>query len=219
MKKKIITLTLCLLIILSICFVPDVDAGTPTLNLTNSTYYIEVGKSFAIKLNGLKASKVKWSSSNKSVATVSKKGVVKSLKKGKTTITGKYKKLKFKIKINVVAKDNGEYSVKDTDLKFNQTRVYEEDRDLYWEISFTFTNNAPYETSFQDVYNVEAYINNVQDDAWDEIKANTKVKNGASVNVKYGYEVKSGDKIEFKIYTYNDDYDKIIVYTTSEVIK
>lgn len=47
--------------------------------------------------------KVKWSSSNKKVATVSKKGLVRAKKKGKATITAKYGKKKLKCKVIVKA--------------------------------------------------------------------------------------------------------------------
>lgn len=77
MKKRIIAILTCLVIIISVIyFAPDSDAGVQTLNLTNQSKTITVGQSFQCKLNGLKANKVKWSSSNPSVATVSKKGVV-----------------------------------------------------------------------------------------------------------------------------------------------
>lgn len=59
------------------------------------------GKTLKLKLKNAKASKVKWSSSKKKVATVSKKGKVKAKKKGKATITAKYKGKKYKCKITV----------------------------------------------------------------------------------------------------------------------
>lgn len=62
------------------------------------------GKTLKLKLKNAKASKVKWSSSKKKIASVSKKGVVKAKKKGKATITAKYKGKKYKCKITVKAK-------------------------------------------------------------------------------------------------------------------
>ncbi|MCR5629234.1 leucine-rich repeat protein [Eubacterium sp.] len=47
--------------------------------------------------------KVKWKSSNKKVATVSKKGVIKAKKPGKATIIGKNDGKKFKCKVKVYA--------------------------------------------------------------------------------------------------------------------
>ena len=46
-----------------------------------------------------KAKKVKWKSSKKKVAKVSKQGILTGLKTGKTTVTAKVKKTKYKIKI------------------------------------------------------------------------------------------------------------------------
>ena len=54
-------------------------------------------------MTGVKASSIKWKSSKPGVATVSKKGIVKGVKAGTANITGKYKSLKFTIKVKVVS--------------------------------------------------------------------------------------------------------------------
>ena len=215
MKKKIIALLTCVILLASICFIPDVDAGTSTTNITNATYYVIVGNSVSIKLNGIKANKIKWSSSNKSIATVSKKGVITGIKKGKTTITGKYKSIKFKITVKVCEEDEDEYDLKDIDLKFNKTKIYEDDRDIFWQITFTFTNKGSVPTYFQSPYDITTYINNVEAEEDNDKNAYKRVKNGASVDVTYTYEVRSGDKIDCNVTMYNEDYDKVIVYSTS----
>ncbi len=56
---------------------------------------------YSLKLKGVKSRKVKWSSSDKKVATV-KKGVVNAKKVGKCVVTAKYAKKKYKCIINVV---------------------------------------------------------------------------------------------------------------------
>lgn len=58
------------------------------------------GQTFTLKLIGTKK-KVSWTSSNKSVASVSKKGVVKASKKGTAVITAKTGKKKYTCKITV----------------------------------------------------------------------------------------------------------------------
>lgn len=68
--------------------------------LSKSKTTLMLGKSTTLKLKGAKASKVKWSSSKKSVATV-KNGKVKTKKAGTTTITAKYKGKKYKCKVTV----------------------------------------------------------------------------------------------------------------------
>lgn len=215
MKKRIIALLTCIALLSALFFVPEADAGTSTTNITNATYYVIVGNSVAIKLNGIKANKIKWSSAKKSIATVSKKGVITGVKKGKATITGKYKSLKFKITVNVCDKDDNEYNIKDIDVKFKKTKIYEDDRDLYWEITFTFTNKGSVPTYFQSPYDITTYINNVEAEEDDDKNAYKKVKNGASVDVTYTYEVRSGDKIDCNVTMYNEDYDEVIVYSTS----
>ena len=63
---------------------------------------VKLKKGKKVKLQVLNATgKVKWKSSNKKVATVSKKGVVKGKKKGKATITAKLGGKTYKCKVRV----------------------------------------------------------------------------------------------------------------------
>ena len=105
MGKKIVALLTILAIIFTVAIcTPDSNAGIQTLNLSKQTKEIKVGESFQLTMTGVKASSIKWKSSKPGVATVSKKGVVKGIKTGTTNITGKYKSLKFTIKVNVATK-------------------------------------------------------------------------------------------------------------------
>ena len=61
----------------------------PTFTLTKSSATIAKGKTTTIKSKAAPASKVTYISSNKKVATVTRKGVVKGIRKGKATITVK----------------------------------------------------------------------------------------------------------------------------------
>ena len=61
----------------------------PTFSLTKSSATIKKGKTTIIKSKAAPAGKVIYISSNKKVATVTSKGVVKGIKKGKSTITVK----------------------------------------------------------------------------------------------------------------------------------
>lgn len=83
----------------------SVKVAVVTLNKTEMTVY--KGSSATIKVNGTK-SKVKWSSSNKSVATVSQKGKVKGKKNGTATITAKVGSYKLKCKVTVKTKSGYE---------------------------------------------------------------------------------------------------------------
>jgi len=86
-----------------LCITYEADAGTSAFNLTTQSKSIAGGKSIALKINGIKSKKVKWKSSKPSVATVSKTGIVTGIKKGKATITGKYRGIKFTVKITVTS--------------------------------------------------------------------------------------------------------------------
>ena len=89
--KKILAIMLTL--VLSISMIPTINVSAAKkvkLNKTKATIY--VGKTVTLKLKNNKA-KVKWSSSNKKIATVSKKGKVKGKKAGKATIPEKVGKI------------------------------------------------------------------------------------------------------------------------------
>lgn len=221
MKKRIIVAVMSIIIVLSlIVFVPDSDAGTSTLNVTNSTYNVEAGKSFRIKLNGIKASKVKWSSNKKSIATVSKKGVVSGVQKGNATITGKYKNLKFKIKVTVNKKGQSTYNYKDMEVKFKDAKMSKDDYgDKCWAITFTYKNKGAAPCCFYDTFIYEAYINDVETDDYSTNNAGTNIKNGASIDVTFYYKVKTGDKLDFFLMTYDDNYDKVVIYEYTKEFK
>ena len=104
MKKVKKTLAIILTLFLSITLIPTTGvsaAQKAKLNKTKATIY--VGKTITLKLKNNK-DKVKWSSSNKKVATVSSKGKVKGKKAGKITITAKVGKKKYKCRITVKKK-------------------------------------------------------------------------------------------------------------------
>lgn len=106
--------------------------------LSSEDITLEEGKTKTLKVNGT-SSKVKWSSSNKSIATVSSKGVVKAKKAGKATITAKCggRSLKCKVTVkkkpvsyNVIAKKMKTFAKKNKNYKFenidigNKCRLY-----------------------------------------------------------------------------------------------
>lgn len=63
-------------------------SSKPTIKLNKSTASVYVGKTIKLKATVTgKSKKVKWSSSNKSIATVNSKGKVKGVKAGKVKIT------------------------------------------------------------------------------------------------------------------------------------
>lgn len=73
----------------------------PTFTLTKSSATIAKGKTTTIKSKAAPASKVTYISSNRKVATVTSKGVVKGIRKGKATITVKCNGITKKFMVTV----------------------------------------------------------------------------------------------------------------------
>lgn len=84
----------------------SVEAAQKKVTVNYETYTLKKGKQVTLKasVNGKKtaASKFTWKSSNRSVAKVSSKGVVKGLKNGKATITVTLKGTKKSAKCKVI---------------------------------------------------------------------------------------------------------------------
>ena len=71
-----------------------------SVKISKTKYTMSKGETYTLKVNGTKK-KVKWSTSNKKVATVNSKGKVTAKKKGTATITAKVGSKKYKCKITV----------------------------------------------------------------------------------------------------------------------
>jgi predicted extracellular nuclease len=76
-------------------------SSKPKLNKTSMV--MTVGETAKLKLKNSTEDDVKWSSTKKSIATVSKTGKVKAKKEGNTTIVATYKDKKYKCKVTVNA--------------------------------------------------------------------------------------------------------------------
>lgn len=99
MKKFNKSLAITLILSLCLTLAAPVDAKSKVkLNITKAT--LSVGGSINLKLLNNKK-KVTWKSSNKKVASVTKKGKVKAKKKGKAKIIAKVGKKKYTCKITV----------------------------------------------------------------------------------------------------------------------
>ena len=79
-------------------YVCKVTVETPKISLTKKT--IDAGEKFTLKLNGTTKS-VKWTTSNKKVATVSQNGVVKGIAKGTANIIATVGGKKYVCKVTV----------------------------------------------------------------------------------------------------------------------
>ena len=96
--KKIIAL--CLIFIMSITFLSSTMAYADTVKLSKTKLTLNEGESYTLKLTGTTKT-VKWSTSNKEIATVSSKGVVKAVKAGTATITATVSSKKYTCKVTV----------------------------------------------------------------------------------------------------------------------
>lgn len=105
MKKSVSKLLTALLLALAVCVTgvigneSSVDAKTK-VKISNTKITLIVDQSKTLKIKGTKK-KPTWSSSNKSVATVSSKGKVIAKKVGIVNITAKIESKKYKCKVTV----------------------------------------------------------------------------------------------------------------------
>lgn len=93
----------------------EVEAATQQLNTSKKA--LKVGKTYQLRVENCTRT-VKWSSSKKSVATVSSKGIVKAKKKGTAIITASVGKKKFNCKICVIGKND--YNTKVTENRIRE---------------------------------------------------------------------------------------------------
>ena len=111
--KKLLALIFAVVLSFSMLPTTNINAASKVkLSKTKTTIY--VGKTVTLKLKNNKK-KVKWTTSNKKIATVSKKGKVKGKKAGKVTITAKVRKKKYKCKITVKKKQTPKPTIKPTE--------------------------------------------------------------------------------------------------------
>ncbi|MBS7182992.1 MAG: Ig-like domain-containing protein [Eubacterium sp.] len=97
-------LSILLTVVLTIGLLGSVPVGATvkksSIKLNKKKVVVYVGKTVRLKVKNCKK-KVKWSSSNKKIATVSKKGKVKGKKPGRVVITAKSGKKKYKCRVTV----------------------------------------------------------------------------------------------------------------------
>lgn len=116
MKRKINLLILAIIIV-TFCG-SSISEAKSKINKTNLT--LKIGKSYQLKIKGTK-NKVKWSSSNKKIVSVTKKGKIKAKKLGKAKIYAKIKKRKLVCSVVVVKKRNTKSKNVDTNSATKKT--------------------------------------------------------------------------------------------------
>jgi len=103
LKKKLLLLACSFIVLLAVSDFTSAKSKGVKINKKKFNISMKVGDELKIKHTKLDAKKVKWKSANKSVATVSSKGVLKAKKVGKTTINAKSGKVKVTGKVKVKA--------------------------------------------------------------------------------------------------------------------
>ncbi len=78
----------------------DTNGKTAVVSISEKKLKLNVGSKYTLKLSGASAT-VRWESSNRKVATVSQKGVVKAKGIGRATITASLNGKKYKCKVTV----------------------------------------------------------------------------------------------------------------------
>lgn len=111
--KKLISVVMTVILLISTFVVPSFAASKAKLNYTAKQ--ITYGKTVTLKVSGY-SGKVTWSTSDKTVAAVSTKGVVKAVNLGSAKITAKAGKQTLTCKIKVVdVNTNASVSLKISD--------------------------------------------------------------------------------------------------------
>lgn len=87
-------------ILMTTMLIPAFQASAASVRLNKTKIVLVVGQTYNLKVSGTKKTP-KWSSSNKKIVSVTKKGVIKGLRKGTATITAKIGKKTYKCKVTV----------------------------------------------------------------------------------------------------------------------
>ena len=161
-----------------------IKAVNPKVNKESKT--VIKGKTYDLKISGT-SSKVKWSSNNTSVATVSKKGVVTAVKKGTAVIKAKVNGKKLYTTINVVNKGIAQNSVAVFIGRTYQLKTYGIS-DIKWNTSnktIATVNSAGlvtgkkkgttiiYAVSGKKTYTCTVAVKNEPDPGWKVVNGNT----------------------------------------------
>lgn len=98
--KKNMAIVLSFVLAAASIAMPSTESKAAKMKLNKSSVTVAVGKKVSLKVKGT-TKKVRWTTSKKAIASVSKKGVVTGKKAGKATITAKVGAKKFRCKVTV----------------------------------------------------------------------------------------------------------------------
>ncbi len=123
MKRKGILTILVLAMFLIGSTGASYGSGSSTVHLKYTSISIQKGSKVSNRLIGAQG-KIVWKSSNKKIASVSSKGVIKAKKAGKCTITAKHGKQMYKCKVKVIrAKPDFDAKIVAVGLKKGKTYI------------------------------------------------------------------------------------------------
>ena len=155
---KLAAWILSLMMLVSILPAAQVNAATKKVKISQTKITLTIGKTKTLSLknvNKSKKKKIKWTSSKKSVATVSKSGKVKAKKAGTATITAKLGKKKYRCKVTVKKKKTTKKKIeciddeKDRDLwgykmKHNEAYYQQKRASIYKQLGITKATKPQY---------------------------------------------------------------------------
>lgn len=128
MKRKCLSVVLMVLMLFSLVVPNQVLAATkPKLSKAKAT--MEVDSTLTLKLGDIAAKDVKWSSSKRSVATVSAKGTITAKSEGTATIKAKYDNATYTCKVTVVDSNKKENKIETYLKNAYGTAKYKEEED------------------------------------------------------------------------------------------
>ncbi len=177
---------------------------------------IAVGTKYRLKVNGTKKT-VKWSSSNKKVATVSQKGLVKGIAKGKATISAKVGNKTYKCRITVKANEFKQKATKIEKLKsgylhFYPLKVYYANGKLYYKCRI-YNRRASFVKNVTDItLDVEAKV-----DGYKHIIAHKKFTSVYELGLNADTYTNSDTDLTF-VFSGKNIYDKTFDLTSVDKI-
>lgn len=107
MKKTVMTLVVISMLLSGLAgngLAAGAKKKAKKVRLNKTKVTLSVGKTTRLRVKGAKKQKIKWSSTDKRVAYVSRKGLVRGRKAGKAKIVAKVGKKKYKCTVKVIKK-------------------------------------------------------------------------------------------------------------------
>lgn len=132
-KRCMVFVSSILLLMFFVSILPSmqVNAASRKLKLSQTKITLAVGKTKKLAVKGAtknQLQKIKWISSKKSIATVSKSGKIVAKKPGKASIIAKVGKNKLKCKVTVKKKSNAKYGTDLWGYKIQHSNSYYKQR-------------------------------------------------------------------------------------------